>query len=75
LTPVLKVLQFIEENTDARIYILCEKLWFFICLLLTAVVLHVKIGLCIRPLSNNENALEKIYLKNPGLIAQQKHQA
>jgi hypothetical protein len=26
LTPVLKVLQFIEENTDARIYILCEKL-------------------------------------------------
>jgi hypothetical protein len=29
---------------------------------------HIKISLCIRPLWNNENALEKIYLKNPSFI-------
>lgn len=37
--------------------------------LLIAAVPLIKIGLCIRPLSNNENVLEKIYLKNSDLIA------
>jgi hypothetical protein len=48
--PYVKILQFIEENTDARMSISCEKLLFFICILLTAVVPHIKISLCIRPL-------------------------